>query len=99
MPIQEFGQCRKCGGDISGGMDVDGLCEECLLRLYRKYLKSIAELIDASVQAEKKASPTDEAMCRLHLPDKKYSVNRNAPAFVFANLVDFTTQISEEHPL
>jgi len=97
MAIQEFGQCRKCGGDIFGEMD--GLCEECLLRLYRHYLKSITELIDASVQAEKKAPPTDETMCRLHLPDKKYTVNRNAPAFVFANLDDFTTQISKEHPL
>ena len=97
MAIQEFGQCRKCGGDIFG--ELDGLCEECLLRLYRHYLKSIAELMDASVQAEKKTSSVNEAVCRLHLPDNKYTPNRNAPAFVFANLDDFTTQISKEHPL
>jgi len=97
MAIRESGQCRKCGGDIFSGMD--GLCEECLLRLYRHYLKSIAELMDASVQAEKKASSVNEAVCRLHLPYNKYTPNRNAPAFVFANLDDFMTQISKEHPL
>ena len=97
MAIRESGQCRKCGGDIFGEMD--GLCEECLLRLYRNYLKSIAELMDASVQAEKKTYPVNEAVCRFHLPYNKYTPNRNAPAFVFANLDDFTTQISKEHPL
>jgi hypothetical protein len=73
MPTQESGQCRKCGGDIFSGMD--GLCEECLLRLYQHYLKRMAELTDASVQTGKKTSPVDEVEYYPHLFHNKYTLN------------------------